>query len=239
MHIGNTTDSGFTKHDLYPDTRSTVPALTAEEFMEGKNAVPNTQPVNPAAAQAKPKIQVAKKANILNQLAPTASAPPSPRPQQTQQQRRPVIDDDMGIVPMNQARPPSSHQHYQERQSPDRDRPNQMTPKQQKTGKVKVNLRSRADRDDGGSLTAGQRRAAAELERIKRDQARTATEEDYGPPTQRLQATPSPRMSGPTNMEELLSDLAKMKAVMRQHERRIRILEEEIAEKNMSQAYSF
>ncbi|RCN25203.1 hypothetical protein ANCCAN_29086 [Ancylostoma caninum] len=40
--------------------------------MEGKNAVPNTQPVNPAAAQAKPKIQVAKKANILNQLAPTA-----------------------------------------------------------------------------------------------------------------------------------------------------------------------
>ncbi|KIH42460.1 hypothetical protein ANCDUO_27555, partial [Ancylostoma duodenale] len=130
---------------------------------------------------------VAKKANILNQLAPTAaesasprsyseqsspqvSAPPSPRPQQTQQQRRPVIDDDMGIVPMNQARPPSSHQHYQERQSPDRDRPNQMTPKQQNSGKVKVNLRSRADRDDGGSLTAGQRRAAAELERIKRDQ---------------------------------------------------------------------
>ncbi|KIH44535.1 hypothetical protein ANCDUO_25439, partial [Ancylostoma duodenale] len=68
--------SDLFQHDLYPDTRSTVPALTAEEFMEGKNAVPNTQPVNPAAAQAKPKIQasllVAKKANILNQLAPTA-----------------------------------------------------------------------------------------------------------------------------------------------------------------------
>lgn len=25
------------QHDLYPDTRSTVPALTAEEFMEGKD----------------------------------------------------------------------------------------------------------------------------------------------------------------------------------------------------------
>ncbi|KAK6745153.1 hypothetical protein RB195_011707 [Necator americanus] len=242
--------SDLFQHDLYPDTRSTIPALTAEEFMEGKNAAPNTQPVNPAAAQAKPKIQVAKKANILSQLAPTpadsqrshseqsspqVSAPPSPRPQPAQQ-RRPIIDDDMGIVPMNQARPPSSNQHHQERLSPER--PAQKTPKQQ------VNLRSRAERDDGGSLTAGQRRAAAELERIKRDQARTATEEDYGPPPGRLHATPSPRMSvssmeGPTNMEELLADLAKMKAVMRQHERRIRILEEEIAEKNMSQAYSF
>ncbi|KIH55431.1 hypothetical protein ANCDUO_14412 [Ancylostoma duodenale] len=60
------------------------------------------------------------------QSSPQVSAPPSPRPQQTQQQRRPVIDDDMGI-----ARPPSSHRHRHERQSPDRDRPNQMTPKQQ------------------------------------------------------------------------------------------------------------
>ena len=95
------------QHDLYPDTRSTVPALTAEEFMEGKinafqidisklfirfglklglhheyqkiinhyhqsclgkNAPPKLQPVNPAAAQAKPKLNVAKKANILAQL---------------------------------------------------------------------------------------------------------------------------------------------------------------------------
>ncbi|VDK55314.1 unnamed protein product, partial [Cylicostephanus goldi] len=27
--------SDLFQHDLYPDTRSTVPALTAEEFMEG------------------------------------------------------------------------------------------------------------------------------------------------------------------------------------------------------------
>ncbi|EPB76123.1 hypothetical protein ANCCEY_04794 [Ancylostoma ceylanicum] len=40
------------------------------------------------------------------------SAPPSPRPQQTQQ-RRPVIDDDMGIVPMNQfSRRVSTQFHY-------------------------------------------------------------------------------------------------------------------------------
>ncbi|KAK6023207.1 WD domain, G-beta repeat protein [Ostertagia ostertagi] len=246
--------SDLFQHDLYPDTRSTIPALTAEEFMDGKNAVPNLMAVNPAAAQAKPKVQVAKKANILNQLAPTAaetasqrsshseqtspqvSAPPSPRHQQ--QQRPPVVDDDMGIVPMSQMRqrsPPPMQ--YQERpRSPER---NQKVPKQQ------VNLRSRADRDmGGGTQTAGQRRAAAELERIKRDQARTADPDDYIPSPTRVQTSPSPRMSigsmeGPTNMEELLSDLAKMKAVMRQHERRIRILEEEIAEKNMSIAYSF
>lgn len=248
--------SDLFQHDLYPDTRSTVPALTAEEFMEGKNAVPNTQPVNPSAAQAKPKVQVVKKANILNQLAPTAaesspsrshseqtspqvSAPPSPRPQQhhqQQQSKRPVIDEDMGIVPMSQMQQrQQSTRQPQDRQSPERERQNQ-PPKQQ------VNLRSRSDRDTGGGAqTAGQRRAAAELERIRRDQARVP-DEDYVP--QRHQPSPSARMSvssldGPANMEELLSDFAKMKAVMRQHERRIRILEEEVAEKNMSNAYSF
>ncbi|KAK6036515.1 hypothetical protein COOONC_25980 [Cooperia oncophora] len=246
--------SDLFQHDLYPDTRSTVPALTAEEFMDGKNAMPNLMAVNPAAAQAKPKVQVAKKANILNQLAPTAaetapqrsshseqtspqvSAPPSPR---HQQQRPPVVDDDMGIVVTSQMRqrsPPPSHQYQERPRSPER---NQKVPKQQ------VNLRSRADRDmGGGAQTAGQRRAAAELERIKRDQARTADPDDYMPSPTMAQPSPSPRMSvgsmeGPTNMEELLSDLAKMKAVMRQHERRIRILEEELAEKNMSIAYSF
>lgn len=56
--------------DLYPDTRSTVPALSAEEWIEGKDAPPKLMPVNPGAAEAKPKIQVAKKANILAQLLP-------------------------------------------------------------------------------------------------------------------------------------------------------------------------
>ncbi|VDO74633.1 unnamed protein product [Onchocerca flexuosa] len=56
--------------DLYPDTRSHVPALTAEQFIGGQNAPPNLVPVNPDAAVAKPKIQVAKKANILANLPP-------------------------------------------------------------------------------------------------------------------------------------------------------------------------
>lgn len=69
--------------------------------MEGKNADPKLTPVNPAAAaqNSKPKLQVspppipllyvfqvAKKANILNQLAPTAAeqAPSrSPEPERT------------------------------------------------------------------------------------------------------------------------------------------------------------
>ncbi|KJH49035.1 hypothetical protein DICVIV_04814 [Dictyocaulus viviparus] len=288
--------SDLFQHDLYPDTRSTVPALSAEEFMEGKNAVPNTQPVNPTAAQAKPKVQVIsfativrdsffqeifqvlKKANILSQLSPTRSvllfirfgnsnfsaettpsrsyaeqtspqisAPSSPHPQR-QQTKRPVVDDDMGIVTMSQMQQ-SSHQPH-DLQSPERETQSQMTPKQQATQidsldllePINVNLRSRADRDSGASAqTAGQRRAAAELERIRRDQARLP-DDDYAP--QRPQASSSQRMSvssieNPTKMEDLLSDFAKMKTIMRQHERRIRILEEEIAEKNMSNAYSF
>lgn len=40
-----------------------------DEFIEGKNAPPKLVPVNPEAAQAKPKINVAKKANILDTLA--------------------------------------------------------------------------------------------------------------------------------------------------------------------------
>lgn len=45
-----------------------VPALSAEDFAAGKNAQPNLMPVNPEAAKAKPKVQVAKKANILAQM---------------------------------------------------------------------------------------------------------------------------------------------------------------------------
>ncbi|CAI4230754.1 unnamed protein product [Auanema sp. JU1783] len=257
--------SDLFQFDLYPDTRSTTPALTAEEFIEGKTAPPVLAPVNAAAAQAKPKVTVAKKANILSGLAPTQaadSAPQSyaeqtqaasPRPSSqaqsrpssqaqsrpaSQAQRRPVIDDDMGIVPMSQPasqRPPSSRSTKEE----EVEKPNPMVPKQQ------VNLRPREGRDDGKGLTAGQKRAAAELDRIRRDQARLPDSEDL-PPTSSAQASPSPRMSVsdmgssvPTCMEELLADFMKMKSVMRQHERRIRMLEEEIAERNMSNAYSF
>lgn len=57
--------------DLYPDTRSTIPAISAEEFKEGKNSPPNLTPVNPNVLQTKPKIQTDKKTNILAQLQPT------------------------------------------------------------------------------------------------------------------------------------------------------------------------
>lgn len=62
--------SNFSQADLYPDTRSTKPALTAEQFIEGKNAPPVLMAVNPEAAKAGPKVQVAKKANILAQMPP-------------------------------------------------------------------------------------------------------------------------------------------------------------------------
>ncbi|KAF1762250.1 hypothetical protein GCK72_010512 [Caenorhabditis remanei] len=255
--------SDLFQHDLYPDTRSTIPALTAEEFMEGKNAAPNRQPVNAAAAAAaaKPKVQVAKKANILSTLAPTAadvvqsqsyaerppsSQQPSPRPSSSPRPR-PVVDEDMGIVPMREAppsRPASSRASRTEIPPKEEKGPDPMKPKQS------VTLKSRAARDEpgGGSQTPGQRRAAAELERIKRDQSRTADEDTLAPPPQPTRASASPRGSVssasdvghvPQNMDELLEDLMKMKAVLRQHERRIRMLEEEIADRNMSNAYSF
>ncbi|CAI5445464.1 unnamed protein product [Caenorhabditis angaria] len=263
--------SDLFQHDLYPDTRSTIPALTAEEFMEGKNSDPIRQPVNAAAAAAaaKPKVQVAKKANILSTLAPTAtdvqtqsyaekpqqqmSRPPSsaaasPRP-------RPVVDDDMGIVTMRPEQPSSAASSR-----PPSSRASEIPPKEVKgpdpmKPKQAVTLRSRADRDEpGGALTPGQRRAAAELDRIKRDQSRQADEDDVSaptslaPPPSSTRSSASPRASVssdvpsghvPQNMDELLDDLMKMKAVLRQHERRIRILEEEIADRNMSNAYSF
>ncbi|KAE9551731.1 hypothetical protein FO519_005064 [Halicephalobus sp. NKZ332] len=247
--------------DLYPDTRSTVPAITAEEFAEGKNAPPNLCPVNPGAAEVKPKVNVAKKANILASM-PAQQAPaqnpyesstpssgqPSPTRTTASSQRSPRVDDDMGIVKVE--RRPSSGSSRQSTASSRRESPpdqpavNPMIPKQQ------VNLKSRGERDDGKPLTSGQKRAAAELERIKRDQARTNT--DDVPPEmvrERPSRTPSSVSSvdrtsvagigpnEPTNMEELLCDLQKMKLVLRQHERRIRLLEEQLADATMSNTY--
>ena len=201
---------------MYPDTRSTEPAITAEEFAEGANAPPKLMVVNPQAAiQMKPKIQVAKKANILASLPTQApqqaqQAPPQHSPAHSSSppssqlspaarptavstpQRSPRIDDDMGIVRVeNKGSSSGSGRQSQtssRRGSSPENAPNPMIPKQQ------VALRSRAERDDGGSMTAGQRRAAAELERIKRDQARTTTDDvESSPPYQR--DTSSSRMS--------------------------------------------
>ncbi|TKR78067.1 hypothetical protein L596_018934 [Steinernema carpocapsae] len=222
-----------------------VPALTSEQFVEGANAPPNLMAVNPAAAEAKPKIQVAKKANILASLQPQAqespvssnqpSPQPSPRaseaPAFQRSPRRPVVDDDMGIVRVER------QQQSQQRDSspPATERPNPMIPKKQ------VALKSR-ERD--GNMTEGQKRAAAELERIKRDQARTATGEELMPPSPSRGASHSPRHSiastsggEPQSMDELLADIQKMKSILRQHERRIRLLEDQLADQNMADAY--
>ncbi|KAI6220601.1 Coronin [Aphelenchoides fujianensis] len=244
--------------DLYPDTRSTEPSMTAEEFAEGKNAPPKLVPVNAAAAEAKPKIQVAKKANILSQLAPTAPEPAeAPAPARQRAQAAPRVDEDMGIVPVNR--------EPQRRQSPPRARhsppqrqrsespPNPMVPKRA------VQLKPREQRDEGlGPQSAGQKRAAAELDRIRREQNRVAAEGEEPPPAPRqapqaspssrpTSATPSARRLSNTSTattnaegdEDLLATIERMKVVLRQHERRIRILEEHAAEQNMSQAYGF
>ncbi|GMS90855.1 hypothetical protein PENTCL1PPCAC_13030, partial [Pristionchus entomophagus] len=268
--------------DLYPDTRSLVPSLSAEQFADGGNAAPNYMPVNPeaAAASSKPKIQAVKKANILSQLAPqveSSAAPtsykeqappahsPSPRPAQQQQQqaspRRAVVswnyrilqvaDDDMGIVvnprqqpQQQQTRPTAASSTRSSVREPSPERANPMLVRNQ------VKLRPRDDRDGmDGPMSAGQKRAAAELERIRRDQSRIATDDDrdsLAAPSSTATPSMSPRMSvsstmegGPTNMEELIGDLQRMKAVLRQHERRIRMLEEALADANMQNTYGF
>ncbi|KAH7731691.1 Protein COR-1 d [Aphelenchoides avenae] len=233
--------------DLYPDTRSTVPALTAEEFVAGKNAPPRLMPVNPAAAAAKPKVQVAKKANILAQLppqeAPAAAAQPSPTraaapAAASQPQRSIYADEDTGIVPMNRgaaARQSAPQPEYRPppKREPSPEAPNPMIPKQQ------VQLRSRARGDDGA--TAGQRRAAAELDRIKREQNRTGDSEDAPVasrgPTPGASRRTSTASSAPTDSADAASDLEKIKQILRQHERRIRLLEDQLADFNMNSAY--
>jgi len=109
--------------------------------------------------------------------------------------------------------------------------------------KQQVQLRSRGE--SGSDNTAGQRRAAAELERIRRDQQRVPTEAELAAASSTI-TTPSmsPRtsISGmPTemSMEEIVTDVQKMKAIIRQHERRIRLLEDQLADRNMADAYGF
>lgn len=41
------------------------------------------------------------------------------------------------------------------------------------------------------------------------------------------------------SMDELISDVQKMKTIIRQHERRIRLLEDQLADRNMADAYGF
>uniref|UniRef100_A0A0K0DWB2 Coronin n=1 Tax=Strongyloides stercoralis TaxID=6248 RepID=A0A0K0DWB2_STRER len=229
--------------DLYPDTRSLIPAMTAEEFIEGKNAPPNLMVVNPNAAEAsKPKIQVAKKANILNQLqpsnTPTTTPSPQPSPQPTRQ-HRPVVDDDMGIViPPKQQPQQSSRQEQKRESSSPKGFNGQPTPKQQ------VQLKSRGDHDGGRDMTAGQKRAAAELERIKRNQREVPPPEESPPPRGGFQSKPhgsasslsteQGMLSGP---EEMYMEIQRLKQVLRSHERRIRLLEDQLADFSMSNTY--
>ena len=97
-------------------------------------------------------------------------------------------------------------------------------------------MKSRERHDEGGSSqTSGQRRAAAELDRIRREQNRTAeptAEERANVPSRQPSSVSSRRPSnsstatanteGECSLEETLE---RMKAVLRQHERRIRMLE--------------
>ncbi|KAI6214624.1 Coronin [Aphelenchoides besseyi] len=239
--------------DLYPDTRSTEPSLSAEEFAEGKNAAPKLVPVNAAAAEAKPRIQVAKKANILNQLPPTTQETPTEAP--VRQRPAPRIEEDMGIVRTSQAA-----EQPRARQSPPQQRQRSESPPNAMVPKRAVQLRPREQRDEGtGPQSAGQKRAAAELDRIRREQNRNASEVAEEQTRQQVSssssrpasATPSARRNSNTSttttnpdgealsMDDLLGTIERMKAVLRQHERRLRMVEELLAEQNMSQAYGF
>ncbi|VDD91027.1 unnamed protein product [Enterobius vermicularis] len=276
--------SDLFQSDLYPDTRSPKPALTAEQWIGGANAPPNLTPVNPGAAEAKPKVQVAKKANILAQLQPNQDVPTlhtsspsrspydtpqrSPRPEESQQQYRfeepaqpaprstrkpPVMDEDMGIVKIERN---ASGERERSRLAPCPEKnTSQLTPRQQ------VQWRPRSDRDNIVNQTAGQRRATIELERIRRDQARESDRDEILPPPSHMpQASPRHSIIGvpsevffsekrqheqrrensqPLTLEDALADLQKMKAILRQHERRIRLLEDQLADKNMADTYGF
>ncbi|VDN27934.1 unnamed protein product, partial [Gongylonema pulchrum] len=207
--------------DLYPDTRSHIPALTAEQFIEGQNAPPNLVPVNPDAAIAKPKVQVAKKANILAQLPPSQeSAPPRQQVEQkrissyedvtreesaalSRQSARPKsmlvgpVDEDTGIVRIERAGTGGSGgggAAPEREQRPPRPRsPERPNPM---IPRQQVQLRSHMDRD-GAQMTPGQRRITADLERIKREKDREPDrDEQLAPPQQMMHSnSASPRHS--------------------------------------------
>ncbi|VDO44586.1 unnamed protein product [Brugia timori] len=108
---------------------------------------------------------------------------------------------------------------------------------------IQVHLRPHIEKDSA-QTTPGQRRITADLERIKRAKDREPDREELAPPQQMHSNSVSPRqsVSGPSqsgSMEDVLSDLNKIKSILRQHERRIRLLEDEIADKNMADTYSF
>ncbi|KAK6101795.1 hypothetical protein QQG55_5950 [Brugia pahangi] len=244
--------------DLYPDTRSRVPALTAEQFIEGQNAPPNLVPVNPDAAVVKPKVQVAKRANILAQLPPSQELVTSrsqteqqrmssyedlyrDEPAPTPRQSRPKsmlagpLDEDTGIIRIEHSVVPEREQRPQNMRN--LERPSAVISRQQ------VHLRPHIEKDSA-QTTPGQRRITADLERIKRAKDREPDREELAPPQQMHSNSVSPRqsVSGPSelgSMEDVLSDLNKIKSILRQHERRIRLLEDEIADKNMADTYSF
>ncbi|VIO91400.1 Uncharacterized protein BM_BM5172 [Brugia malayi] len=244
--------------DLYPDTRSRVPALTAEQFIEGQNAPPNLVPVNPDAAVVKPKVQVAKRTNILAQLPPSQELVTSrsqteqqrmssyediyrDEPAPTPRQSRPKsmlagpLDEDTGIIRIEHSVVPEREQRPQNMRN--LERPSAAISRQQ------VHLRPHIEKDSA-QTTPGQRRITADLERIKRAKDREPDREELAPPQQMHSNSVSPRqsVSGPSesgSMEDVLSDLNKIKSILRQHERRIRLLEDEIADKNMADTYSF
>ncbi|CEF66799.1 Coronin-1C [Strongyloides ratti] len=235
--------------DLYPDTRSLVPAMTAEEFVEGKNAPPNLMVVNPNAAEAsKPKIQVAKKANILNQLQPSAqTTTPSPQPSPQPTRHRPVVDDDMGIV-MQSQQSQRQEQRQEPRQESRREHKREPSPGKgfngNPTPRQQVQLKSREDHDGGRNMTAGQRRAAAELERIKRNQREAPPPEEASPPRGGFQSRQHGSASSlstdqgmPSGPEEMYMEIQRLKQVLRSHERRIRLLEDQLADFSMSNTY--
>lgn len=73
------------QEDLYPDTRGTVPALTADEWMSGKDKDPVLMPLrgsDKSSAGDKPRATVVKKSNIL------ATGEASSSQQQSQQQQQ-------------------------------------------------------------------------------------------------------------------------------------------------------
>lgn len=221
--------------DLYPDTRSTVPAITAEEFIEGKNGPPNLSAVNSNAAEVKPKIQIAKKANILAQLQPTAQkleqSQDFPKPNRPATNRTVVADDNTGIVRIERQ---CNQQAPKREKSPSAAVSNPMIPKQ-------VTLKSRGERDVG-PLTSGQQRAAKELDKIRREQARTGDSEELTPTAStnasRRQSNTSTTIGSEVSInDDMVGDLQRIKQILRQHERRIRLLEDQLNDVNMANAY--
>ncbi|XP_078598527.1 coronin-1C-like isoform X3 [Branchiostoma floridae x Branchiostoma japonicum] len=215
------------QEDLYPDTASQVPALSADEWIEGKNADPNLMSIRDEFASvlpAKPKLAGLKKPNALNRpkLAPSKptstnsvrdSAPPKPAPEPTP----PPPKVERSPPARERERSPPREVH---RGSGDRTSVAATAQKLQQQHNAYERQEVHAREEEKVEEGAGAKDPPPEPPKPE-------PEPEPEPAAPRQQpAAPQPQIPPDFDFQELLEEVKGLRALVRQHERRIMNLED-------------